>query len=145
MQLSQDELCQLLPHSGAMCLLDTVEAWDERTICCRATSQTDRHNPLCHHGKITAINGIEYAAQAMGVHGALVNVSAGSPALAYLAALRGVKLHVDTLHQYPELTIKCERLGGDNHGFIYTFEISAGDTLLLEGRATVMKDKESDT
>lgn len=141
MQLSQYEICQLLPHNGAMCLLSAVETWDEQTICCRATSQTDSLNPLCHNGKITVINGIEYAAQAMGVHGALL-VAAGTPVLAYLAALREVKLYGDTLHQYPELTIKCGRLGGDNHGFIYTFEISAGDTRLLEGRATVMKDKE---
>ena len=124
-----------------MCLLGAVESWDEHTICCLATSQTEPHNPLACNGEIGVINGIEYAAQAMGVHGALLNVSADRPELAYLAALRGVKLYGETLHQYPELRIKCGRLGGDSHGFIYTFEISAGETLLMEGRATVMKDK----
>ena len=141
-QLSEQEICRLLPHAGDMCLLSAVESWDEDKISCRAISQTDQKNPLRHNGEISAISGVEYAAQAMGVHGALLDTSADTPTLAYLAALRGVKLHNDSLHQYPEITISCHRLGGDQQGFIYTFEIKAGDTLILEGRATVMKEKE---
>ena len=38
--LNRDAIAALIPHQGAMCLLSTVERYDERTIVCRATSVT---------------------------------------------------------------------------------------------------------
>ncbi|MEK6297982.1 MAG: hydroxymyristoyl-ACP dehydratase, partial [Paraburkholderia tropica] len=40
-----------IPHSGAMCLLDSVEAWDDAQIRCLATSHLDTHNPLRANGR----------------------------------------------------------------------------------------------
>jgi predicted hotdog family 3-hydroxylacyl-ACP dehydratase len=142
MSLTHDTLCEMIPHHGSMCLLDSVIEWNETSISCRATSQCERHNPLRQNDVLTAINGVEYAAQAMAVHGALLDRAADKPGVAYLAALRGVTLHCDTLHQYPELILQCQRLGGDSNGFIYTFQVNNDKTVLLEGRATVIKEKE---
>ncbi|MCW8918356.1 MAG: 3-hydroxylacyl-ACP dehydratase [Gammaproteobacteria bacterium] len=139
MSLNHKELCRLIPHHGSMCLLDSVVEWDETSIKCRAVSQCHPTNPLAENGVLSAINGVEYAAQAMAVHGALLQRDESTPEAAYLAALRGVKLHCEQLHDQPVLLLRCQRLGGDNNGFIYSFEVSNDVSLLLEGRATVIK------
>lgn len=143
--MNHAELCRLIPHQGAMCLLDSVSDWSEGEIRCRAISQADPKNPLRHGDKLAAIHGVEYAAQAMAVHGALLDSKEAGPKVAYLAALRGVEFHCETLQQEPVLTLRCQRLGGDDNGFIYAFEVRGGESLLLEGRATVIKKKEGES
>ncbi len=143
MQLNHEQLCQLIPHAGSMCLLDSVVDWNAEEINCRAISQRDPHNPLRQHNTLAAINGIEYAAQAMAIHGALLSEQRGSPAAGYLAALRNIKLEAQTLHQENELLLRCHRLAGDANGFIYDFEVHGDDALLLSGRATVMVERGS--
>jgi predicted hotdog family 3-hydroxylacyl-ACP dehydratase len=59
-----------------MCLLDDVLSWDASRIRCRSASHRTPDNPLRAHGRLGAACGIEYAAQAMAVHGALVGASA---------------------------------------------------------------------
>ncbi|SCC92600.1 putative 3-hydroxylacyl-(Acyl carrier protein) dehydratase-like protein [Thiomonas sp. X19] len=61
-----------IPHQGSMCLLDAVLRWDAQHIVCSATSHRDASNPLRQFDRLGAACGIEYAAQAMAVHGALV-------------------------------------------------------------------------
>ena len=67
---------QHIPHKGRMCLLDEVLSWDAAHIRCRSASHTSASNPLRLHGRLGAACGIEYAAQAMAVHGALIAASA---------------------------------------------------------------------
>ena len=67
---------QHIPHKGRMCLLDAVLSWDATRIRCRSASHRTPDNPLRAHGRLGAACGIEYAAQAMAVHGALVAASA---------------------------------------------------------------------
>ena len=78
----------------------------------------------------------------MAVHGAVLLGSDAPPETAYLAAVRGVELHCEHLHEQAELLLNCQRLGGDSNGFIYAFEVSNGTSLLLQGRATVIKPNE---
>lgn len=139
--MTHADLCELIPHHGNMCLLDSVIEWNDVDIQCRATSQCEPDNPLRHNGALGAVNGIEYAAQAMAVHGALLDRATNKAGVAYLASLRGVKLHCETLHQIPELFLQCQRMGGDSNGFIYAFEVRSNESLLLEGRAIVIKEK----
>ena len=138
MPLNKEELCRLIHHAGDMCLLDSVIDWNEEAITCRAISQTFADNPLRHNNSLAAINGVEYAAQAMAIHGALLDDNQESPSIGYLAALRNVKLEAESLHQEKELHLTCRRLGGDANGFIYEFEVNGVSTLLLSGRATVI-------
>jgi predicted hotdog family 3-hydroxylacyl-ACP dehydratase len=145
MLLNHDELCRLIPHHGTMCLLDGVIEWNENEIQCQATSQSAPNNPLQSNGAVGAINGVEYAAQAMAVHGALLAQDSAKPDVAYLAAVRGVQLHCDTLHEEAVLTLHCQRLGGDSNGFIYAFRVLGESSLLLEGRATVIKEKKKES
>ena len=71
MQLNQKEIEALIPHSGAMSLLNEVLKWDEDHIICLANSHRSKHNPLRNENALSSVCGVEYAAQAMAVHGAL--------------------------------------------------------------------------
>ncbi|CAB3800796.1 hypothetical protein LMG28688_05248 [Paraburkholderia caffeinitolerans] len=132
-----------IPHSGAMCLLDSVDAWDDTHIRCTATSHRDAHNPLRSQGRLASVCGIEYAAQAMAVHGALAGMqdSTTRPRVGFLASVRGVEARVARLDTFDApLTVEAERLGGDGNNVLYGFTIRCGDAVLLDGRAAVMLD-----
>ena len=124
-----------------MCLLDAVDAWSESAITCRATSHTDPANPLRTESRLGAANGIEYAAQAMAIHGALLASADDQPRQGYLTSVRSVSLHVARLDdQAGELVVQAERLSGDNNNILYQFSLSHAGRCLLEGRAAVILD-----
>lgn len=130
-----------IPHQGAMCLLDGVLEWDTQRIVCLASSHHDRENPLRSHGRLHAACGIEYAAQAMAVHGALCSAETGRPRAGFLASVRGVEFSVDRLDDIASpLTIAAERLGGDGSSELYGFVLSSNGRRLLDGRAAVILD-----
>ena len=128
-----------IPHQGSMCLLDAVLAWDSGQIHCRASSHRQPDNPLRAAARLGAACGIEYAAQAMAVHGALLAPAGAPPRPGYLASVRSVQLAVDRLDDLPQdLDIIAERLSGDEHNILYHFRVEHAGDLLLSGRAAVM-------
>ncbi|AOI66620.1 hotdog family protein [Burkholderia territorii] len=135
-----------IPHDGAMCLLDRVEAWDAARIRCSATSHRDPRNPLRSHGRLASVCGIEYAAQAMAVHGALLSTQCAQtefarPRAGYLASVRNVDAFVDRLDTFElPLIVDAERIGGDDRSVLYGFTLRCGERVLLGGRAVVMLD-----
>lgn len=136
-------IAEHIPHQGSMCLLESVVDWSATTISCRATSHTDPANPLRAEGRLGAASGIEYAAQAMAVHGALC-AAAGSPLpprRGMLTSVRGVALHVPRLDDVAaDLVVQAERVSGDGGAAAYAFSLRAGELVLVEGRATVILD-----
>jgi predicted hotdog family 3-hydroxylacyl-ACP dehydratase len=158
--MNHDDICARLPHAGRMCLLERLESWDGDAITCIATSHRDTDNPLRRGGRLHAVAGVEYAAQAMALHGNLLSAtdtptamdggSAGReavptgtnagavsrpPAIGYLASVRDLKLDLEDLGTVPEdLRVTARRLSGDASGFIYEFEIHAGTRAVLSGR-----------
>jgi predicted hotdog family 3-hydroxylacyl-ACP dehydratase len=145
---------QHIPHKGRMCLLDEVLAWDAARIRCRSNTHRAADNPLRAHGRLGAACGIEYAAQAMAVHGALIAASAplastvsshlrGSigATVGYLASVRNVALHVSRLDDLQEdLIAAAERITGDWRTVLYEFSVSSAGRLLLSGRASIVFD-----
>lgn len=124
-----------------MCLLESVVDWSATTISCRATSHTDPANPLRAEGRLGAASAIEYAAQAMAVHGALLAETGGRPRHGYLTSLRGVTLHVARLDDLPgELSVQAECLSSDSHNVLYRFSVSHAGRCLVDGRAAVVLD-----
>ena len=146
--LSRDDIARRIPHRGRMCLLDMVLAWDDKRIRCQASSHLAPDHPLRAHGRLGAACGVEYAAQAMAVHGALAAEfltdgapANGPPRAGYLASLREVTLHVDRLDTVAgPLTVSAERIAGDLHTVLYSFTVQAGARTLLDGRAAVVLD-----
>ncbi len=137
--LTKVELASLLPHAGAMCLLEGVESWDASTIRCRAVSHRDLANPLRRGAKLDVVAGLEYAAQAMGVHVGLLD---GRPpeggSIGYVGSVRDVTFGMDRLDDCPgELTIDAARLFADDRSFMYRFAVSCHGREILAGRASI--------
>ena len=123
-----------------MCLLDYVEAWDEQGIRCCASSHRAADNPLRAYDRLGAACGIEYAAQAMDVHGALLAPSGRAGARdGYLVSVRGVQLHVPRLDDVvADLLVEAICITRSENNILYRFSISAAEHLLLDGRAAVV-------
>lgn len=164
MRLNRPWIAAHIPHAGAMCLLDEVLDWDAGRISCRSGTHRDPRHPLRAHGRLGIACGVEYAAQAMAVHAALLAgaaafapaiapasapatavplaaAAAAPPAMGFLAALRGLRLHVLRLDDVQsDLQVNAVRLAGNDSSALYEFELLAGLHCLLEGRATVVVD-----
>ena len=134
-----------IPHQGSMCLLDAVEAWDRETIRCRASSHRTADNPLRAHDRLGAACGIEYAAQAMAVHGALqASPDRPAPRAGFLLSVRGVNMEVSRLDDIAgDLTVEANCIMSSENNILYQFRISAGDRTLLQGRAAVVTNAEA--
>jgi predicted hotdog family 3-hydroxylacyl-ACP dehydratase len=144
-----------IPHKGRMCLLDSVLSWDATRIRCASNSHRTPDNPLRSHGRLGAACGIEYVAQAMAVHGALVAASAplvstmtppvlrsiDQKAVGYLASVRSVALYVARLDDLGGELVACaERLAGDARTVLYEFALWSETQRLLCGRASIVME-----
>jgi predicted hotdog family 3-hydroxylacyl-ACP dehydratase len=122
-----------------MCLLDEVLEWDTTRTRCRSSTHRRADNPLRSLDRLSCACGIEYAAQAMAVHGALMASATGTSAPpGFLASVRGVRMLVSTLDDIEsDLTVAVDRVAGDASTALYEFAVSAQDTRLVAGRAAV--------
>lgn len=133
------EIAQLVPQQGPMCLLSSVVQHDAASIVCDAVSHRDARNPLRHVDRLPALAGIEYAAQALAAHCALLGGAAGR---GLLAGVREVALQVERLDDIEEpLQVRAERLVADGRHLLYAFSVKAGTRLLVSGRVAVVLDK----
>lgn len=134
-----------------MCLLEEVLAWDPQDITCRSISHRAADHPLRAHTRLGAACAIEYAAQAMALHGALLQLqpqllpppqSASSDSegssFGLLASAREVELAVARLDDIDEdLLVSARRLHADAGGALYTFSVHGGQRLLARGRVSL--------
>ncbi|HVW67724.1 MAG TPA: hypothetical protein VHB68_02065 [Steroidobacteraceae bacterium] len=133
-----------IPHQGRMCLLDEVLNWSSVRVQCRSSTHRALSNPLRAKDRLAAVCGIEYAAQAMAVHGALIASRIGAsarnvPVAGYLASLRNVVLYAERLDDVEaDLIATVELVRGDDRTVLYDFSVSAGKRTLLAGRATIV-------
>lgn len=137
--LSRLELSKFLPHGNEMCLLSSIERWDASSITCLTSTHRDQKNPLRQRGVLGMLSGLEYAAQAMGVHVGLTrNISEHNASVGYLGAVRDLQVHSQTFQQFAEdLTIEASLLLEQHLSFIYVFSMKAREAILLQGRASI--------
>ena len=141
MLLNHAGIAGLIPHSGAMCLLGGVVSWDALRIRCTSRSHRDPHNPLRADGRLPALCAIEYAAQAMAVHGGLAGSISAPPRAGFLASVRGVIINRDRFDDLEdELMVDAEKMLGDEGRVIYQFAVHAGGLPIVSGRAAVVLD-----
>ncbi|MGF1527197.1 MAG: hydroxymyristoyl-ACP dehydratase [Candidatus Competibacterales bacterium] len=138
--LDRAAILALIPHQGTMCLLDAVVAWDEGQISCRAADHQSPHHPLARCGQLPALAAFEYGAQAMAVHGALLEARHGRRApLAFLAAIRDGQLWVPRLDPFPApLTVGAQWLTGSAGNALYQCSVRAQNQLLATARIAVI-------
>lgn len=135
------QIAALIPHSGAMCLLDGVVRWDANRILCMSRSHHAADNPLRAGGRLPALCGIEYAMQTMAVHGGLTGKIEGKPRAGYLASLRDVECRSERLDNLDgDLQVEAELLAGDGARVSYRFRLRVGEVEVLSGRAMVVLD-----
>ncbi len=139
--LDRTDWAHLIPHAGAMCLLDGVLAWDERSIHAISEGHARADNPLRSPHGLHAVHLAEYGAQAMAVHGALLARARGSETVrpGMLVSLRDVQLfdeYVDRLDG--PLDVHAECLYADDGGAQYAFRVEHRGRLLASGRAAVI-------
>jgi predicted hotdog family 3-hydroxylacyl-ACP dehydratase len=139
--LGKADIAGMIPHAGRMCLLEQVAAWDETTIRCLARSHRDPANPMRAGAELPALCGIEYAAQAMAVHGRLSSAVAARPRVGYLASVSDVLCNTRRLDDVAgDLIIEAERLAGDEARVLYAFRVFSKNDVLLSGKAAVVLD-----
>jgi len=140
MTLPKADWAPLIPHAGAMCLLDEVVAWDAATIHARSRSHHSMDNPLRGDGRLRAVHLCEYGAQAMAVHGGLLARAAGTQAApGYLVSLRAVELAVGRIDDLAgALDVHAERLLGGDGSWQYAFRVEHAGTRIAGGRAAVI-------
>ncbi len=144
-----------IPHHGSMCLLDEVIEWDAQHIRCLSGTHRLPNHPLRSYGRLGIACGIEYAAQAMAVHGALVGGTAAAndalaapghavhsrPEAGFLAGLRNVNFRVLRLDDIEsDLICDAALVAGDHGSALYEFALWSAARRLASGRATVVFD-----
>jgi predicted hotdog family 3-hydroxylacyl-ACP dehydratase len=134
------QIMRMIPHSGAMCLLDAVLAWDERSLRCLSRRYRDLDNPMRRqNGVLGVISGVEIAGQAVAVHGRLLANSQGEPQQGYLVSLREVQARAGRLDAIAgDLVIDANILAGDARSATYQFALAVAGTTLLNGRLMVL-------
>lgn len=159
--IDAERIRKLVPHAGNMCLLERVVACDAASIRCETRSHLDQSNPLRRNGHLASICAIEYAAQAMALHGALTApkdigaltapghsgtltaaASGNTPAdvrHGYLASVRDLRCRTRCLDQYTgTLSVSATLVFDESARRIYSFVVAAGKTELVTGRAAVI-------
>lgn len=133
-------IADLVPHAGAMVLLETIESADALSVSCLTTSHRAAGNPLRRDGRLPAVAAVEYGAQAAAVHGALQGRDGGG----YLAAVKGLRMGVTRLDdQSAMLRVRARQILVDAGAIIYDFAVSAVDddgrdgAPLVEGQVTI--------
>jgi predicted hotdog family 3-hydroxylacyl-ACP dehydratase len=139
MKIGRDWIQAHIPHQGSMCLLHAVDHWDDAEIICSTESHTALDNPLRNARGLPITAGIEYAAQSMAVHGALLRPEDKAPNIGYLTSVRNVQWYRPRLDDVgATLRVQALRISGNEISLLYDFSIHCGNRLILRGRAGVM-------
>lgn len=138
--IGHEWIARHVPHQGAMCLIDRVTRWDDARIHCATRTHLLAENPLRAAGRLGAMCGIEYAAQAAAIHCALLaeRDGAGAPAGGRIVAVRDVASHADRLDEaQADLEIEAVRGAALADGAQYEYVLQRSGATLQTGRVTL--------
>ncbi|HEY9132922.1 MAG TPA: phosphotransferase [Dyella sp.] len=139
--LLRSDWAHLIPHAGAMCLLDAVRRFDAETIWAVSTRHASADHPLRGEHGLHAVHLIEYGAQAAAVHAALTARERGDETVraGRLVSVRDCTLHVGTVDRlHGEICVTAQCLYADDSGAQYTFAVECGGQPLASGRVAVI-------
>jgi predicted hotdog family 3-hydroxylacyl-ACP dehydratase len=136
-------IAELIPHQGAMSLLEGIASWDATSIVAISATHRAKDHPLRSNGCLRAVHLCEYGAQAAALHGGLVARAAGSVAEpGYLVSLRDVTLGCQRIDELEHaLQIHAQLLMQDSASWQYRFEASHAGTTLASGRLAIIRRK----
>ena len=127
---------KLLPHAGDSVLIERVVSSDDARIRVATTLHRSVDNPLRRHGRLAAVHLVEFAAQAMALHGALLDRAAGrAPRAALLVSVRDLVLGCEHLERLDgELEILAHALLVNEQGWQYGFSVLHAGREIASGR-----------
>lgn len=133
--LEKHQIAGLLPHQGTMFLIERVLNYSRDDIICATRSHQLPENPLRHAGHLPAHAAIEYAAQAAGIHGGLLNrdLVPDAPAqMGYLAVISNAEWTIEYLDDLPEeLIIHARRTAVTPGGRAYRVRIECRNIIIM--------------
>lgn len=133
-------MAQLLPHSGAAILLDSIEACDEETLS--ATSIVQPGGPYNQaDGSLPPWLGLEIMAQAVGAWAGCQAQRLGQPVgLGFLLGTRRYECHVPAFAAGAQLSVRVARSLQDDSGMgVFECELHAGQVLAAQARLNVYR------
>lgn len=121
-------VAELVPHSGAMVLLDRlVEAGADR-VRCAVRIRPD--STFCTDGAVPAIVAMEYMAQAVAVYAGMRGRAHGEPPrVGYILGTRELKLNVDAFAVGEELEVVARHEWGDERLGVFECSVARGGTV----------------
>jgi predicted hotdog family 3-hydroxylacyl-ACP dehydratase len=150
--IENSELRTMLPHAGAMCLLERVVRCNATEIECVAISHRQSNNPLRFNNELPAHVGVEYCAQAIAIHGYVTSfvtkassavqssaaVAQASPRHGYLAVILNTHWHIARLDEcHDVLQVIATKQTTLQQGVSYSFAIKHQGHEVLTGQAIV--------
>jgi len=130
---------ELVPHAGAMVLLEELLEWSAGHARCRLRIREGA--PFVRERAVESVVTIEYMAQAVAAwSGARSRAAGGSPRIGYLLGSRRYEAHVSKFETGAELRVhaQCE-LMGDNGLGMFDCRITQGERVLAAGRLSVFE------
>lgn len=135
--LGHAEIEALIPHAGDMVLLDRVLSYDEQSILCVAVNHCAPDNPLRVKGRLPAVCGAEYGAQAAAIHGPVV--AGATERAGQLVLLRDIVWQVPDLSVIRDpLMVYAACLHKDGRSLAYGFKITVDDREILRGECGII-------
>ncbi|MEP7182210.1 MAG: hydroxymyristoyl-ACP dehydratase [Betaproteobacteria bacterium] len=139
MKISRRDIAALVPHAGAMSLLDAVMAWDDGHIVCHSGRHRAEDNPLRDGDRLAAVHAIEFAAQAMAAHQRLTSARVTRPQYGLLVSVRQCTFATDRLEACASpLVIEATRIAATTEALTYRFTVGPAGNVLVAGRASVL-------
>lgn len=133
-----------IPHSGKMCLLDKVQKWNEESITCTTMTHISKDNPMKNNNKLGISSGVEYAAQAMAVHNAILFEETENvhPRGGVITRVQNIQFFTDYLDEHcSALIIMAHRMRAIEDVVHYSFSIFCEEKILISGEVTVVLNR----
>ncbi|MCQ8181774.1 3-hydroxylacyl-ACP dehydratase [Methylomonas sp. SURF-1] len=134
------DIAELLPHTGAMVLLDRVVSFEEDHL---SAAITVRGNGLLFGDErsVPAWAALEYMAQAIGAYVGLQAKQAGQPIrLGFLLGSRLLQSNVGTLPVGCELAVTVEKIVQDEQLGVFDCRVS-GDNIEISAKLNVYQPR----
>lgn len=125
LELVQVDIERLIPHSEGMCLLEKIIECTPEKIICQTKTHLNDDNPLKIDGVLSKMHLIEYGAQAVAVHGGLIERLSSlesEPKLGYIALLKSIKWGVFN-PQTSLLEVQAHLITANDVSKLYEFDI----------------------
>lgn len=130
-------IVELVPHRPPMLLLDRVLSYDGERVVCETVLEAG--SPFVEQGRVPAVVGIEYMAQAIAAGAGLSARDSGETTarMGFLLGCRDLAIAVDSFQVGDRLTVEARRTWGEKELGSFACQVRRGDEILVEGALTV--------